>query len=133
MTACIVGWAHTPFGKLDSETVESLIVRVADEALRDAGIAHGLRHVILRYFNADPLGRTGQSTRAATHLIGRLASVFSWVVSNSSACACLLEYDRISSAISSTLDNVKSSTYYPQASKWIATRCQEFMRLSPRI
>ena len=40
--------------------------------LRDAGIAHGLRHVILRYFNvagADPLGRTGQSTRAATHLI----------------------------------------------------------------
>ena len=40
--------------------------------LRDAGTAHGLRHVILRYFNvagADPLGRTGQSTRAATHLI----------------------------------------------------------------
>lgn len=40
--------------------------------LRDAGSAHGLRHVILRYFNvagADPLGRTGQSTRAATHLI----------------------------------------------------------------
>jgi UDP-glucose 4-epimerase len=40
--------------------------------LRDAGIAHGLRHVILRYFNvagADPLGRTGPSTRAATHLI----------------------------------------------------------------
>ena len=40
--------------------------------LRDAGIAHALRHVILRYFNvagADPLGRTGQSTRAATHLI----------------------------------------------------------------
>jgi UDP-glucose 4-epimerase len=40
--------------------------------LRDAGNAHGLRHVILRYFNvagADPLGRTGQSTRAATHLI----------------------------------------------------------------
>jgi UDP-glucose 4-epimerase len=40
--------------------------------LRDAGAAHGLRHVILRYFNvagADPLGRTGQSTRGATHLI----------------------------------------------------------------
>ena len=40
--------------------------------LRDAGIAHGLRYVILRYFNvagADPLGRSGQSTRAATHLI----------------------------------------------------------------
>jgi UDP-glucose 4-epimerase len=40
--------------------------------LRDAGAAHGLRHVILRYFNvdgADPLGRTGQSTGKATHLI----------------------------------------------------------------
>jgi UDP-glucose 4-epimerase len=40
--------------------------------LRDAGRAHGLRHVILRYFNvagADPDGRTGQSSRAATHLI----------------------------------------------------------------
>jgi UDP-glucose 4-epimerase len=40
--------------------------------LRDAGIAHGLRHVILRYFNvagADPQGRTGQSTKGATHLI----------------------------------------------------------------
>jgi UDP-glucose 4-epimerase len=40
--------------------------------LRDAGLAHGLAHVILRYFNvagADPLGRTGQSTKGATHLI----------------------------------------------------------------
>jgi UDP-glucose 4-epimerase len=40
--------------------------------LRDAGSAYGLRHVILRYFNvagADPLGRIGQSTRRATHLI----------------------------------------------------------------
>jgi UDP-glucose 4-epimerase len=40
--------------------------------LRDAGAAHGLRHVILRYFNvagADPLGRAGQLTKGATHLI----------------------------------------------------------------
>jgi UDP-glucose 4-epimerase len=40
--------------------------------LRDAAIAHGLHYVILRYFNvagADPLGRAGQSTRGATHLI----------------------------------------------------------------
>jgi UDP-glucose 4-epimerase len=40
--------------------------------LRDAGVAYGLRHVILRYFNvagADPLCRTGQSTKGATHLI----------------------------------------------------------------
>jgi UDP-glucose 4-epimerase len=40
--------------------------------LRDATVAHGLRHVILRYFNVaggDPLGRAGQSTKGATHLI----------------------------------------------------------------
>ena len=40
--------------------------------LRDASRAHGLNHVILRYFNvagADPKGRTGQSSAAATHLI----------------------------------------------------------------
>jgi UDP-glucose 4-epimerase len=40
--------------------------------LRDAGAAHGLKHVILRYFNvagADPKLRTGQSTKGATHLI----------------------------------------------------------------
>jgi UDP-glucose 4-epimerase len=40
--------------------------------LRDAGAAYGLQHVILRYFNvagADPQGRTGQSTKGATHLI----------------------------------------------------------------
>jgi UDP-glucose 4-epimerase len=40
--------------------------------LRDAGQAHGLRFVILRYFNvagADPKMRTGQATPAATHLI----------------------------------------------------------------
>ena len=40
--------------------------------LRDSGAAYGLRHVILRYFNvagADPVGRAGQSTKGATHLI----------------------------------------------------------------
>ncbi len=40
--------------------------------LRDCAVAHGLGHVILRYFNvagADPKMRTGQSTPEATHLI----------------------------------------------------------------
>ena len=40
--------------------------------LRDASNAYGLQHAILRYFNvagADPQQRTGQSTKAATHLI----------------------------------------------------------------
>src|ERR1700683_4777881 len=39
--ACIVGWAHTPFGKLEDPDVESLIGRVARAAIEDAGIAPG--------------------------------------------------------------------------------------------
>ena len=53
MTAAIVGWAHTPFGKLNGETVESLIVRVAGEALADAGIAaKDVDEIVLGQFNA---------------------------------------------------------------------------------
>ena len=52
MTACIVGWAHTPFGKLDTETVESLIVRVTAEALEHAGIGpEDVDEVVLGHFN----------------------------------------------------------------------------------
>jgi UDP-glucose 4-epimerase len=45
---------------------------MTETMLRDTSNAHGLHHVILRYFNvagADPQRRTGQSTKAATHLI----------------------------------------------------------------
>jgi len=53
MTACIVGWAHTPFGKLAGETVESLVVRVTNEALLDAGIAaKDVDEIVLGHFNA---------------------------------------------------------------------------------
>ncbi|MBV8837397.1 MAG: acetyl-CoA acetyltransferase [Alphaproteobacteria bacterium] len=53
MTGCIVGWAHTPFGRFDTETVESLVVRVANEALADAGIAPGdVDEILLGHFNA---------------------------------------------------------------------------------
>jgi acetyl-CoA C-acetyltransferase len=37
--ACIVGWAHSPFGKLDDPDIEALIGRVARAAIDDAGIA----------------------------------------------------------------------------------------------
>jgi UDP-glucose 4-epimerase len=40
--------------------------------LGDAAAAHGFSYAALRYFNvagADPQGRTGQSTKGATHLI----------------------------------------------------------------
>jgi acetyl-CoA C-acetyltransferase len=53
MTACIVGWAHTPFGRLADETVESLVVRVANAALAEAGIAaKDVDEIVLGHFNA---------------------------------------------------------------------------------
>src|ERR1700691_4429329 len=39
MTACITGWAHSRFGKLEGEDIESLIVKVAADAIRDSGLS----------------------------------------------------------------------------------------------
>src|SRR5580692_9323654 len=39
MSGCIVGWAHSKFGKHEGRDVESLIVEVAQAALADAGVA----------------------------------------------------------------------------------------------
>src|SRR6195256_1301911 len=53
MTASIVGWAHTPFGKFGTEAGESLVVRVANGALADAGIeAADVDEIVLGHFNA---------------------------------------------------------------------------------
>ena len=53
MTAAIVGWAHTPFGKLSGETVESLIVRAATDALANAGVdPKDVDEIVLGHFNA---------------------------------------------------------------------------------
>ena len=38
MSACIIGWSHTPFGKHDALDLETLIVKVAREAVADAGL-----------------------------------------------------------------------------------------------
>ena len=39
MTGCIVGWAHSRFGRLEGEDIESLICGVASDAVADAGVA----------------------------------------------------------------------------------------------
>jgi acetyl-CoA C-acetyltransferase len=52
MTACIVGWSHTPFGRHENEDVESLIVRVAREAVADAGLEPAeIDEIVLGHFN----------------------------------------------------------------------------------
>ena len=53
MTACIVGWAHSRFGKLEGETLESLITKVASEAMAHAGIGpDDVGEIVLGHFNA---------------------------------------------------------------------------------
>ena len=53
MTACIVGWAHTAFGRHNGDTVESLIVQVATDALADSGVAPAdVDDILLGHFNA---------------------------------------------------------------------------------
>ncbi len=53
MTAAIVGWAHSRFGKLEDETLESMIVKIAAEALDHAGIGpEDVDEIVLGHFNA---------------------------------------------------------------------------------
>jgi acetyl-CoA C-acetyltransferase len=85
MTACIVGLAHTPFGKLDAESVESLIVRVAKEALADAGIeAADVDEILLGHFNA---GFSAQDFTAALVLQADPAFRFKPATRVENACA----------------------------------------------
>lgn len=52
MTACIVGWSHTPFGKHEDEDVESLIAKVATRAVEDAGLSpEDIDEIVLGTYN----------------------------------------------------------------------------------
>jgi UDP-glucose 4-epimerase len=58
--------------RMNPESPYGMSKLMTEVMLRHASEAHGLKHVILRYFNvagADPRGRTGQSSERATHLI----------------------------------------------------------------
>src|SRR5690348_6780663 len=85
VTACIVGWAHTPFGKLSGETVESLIVRVAGEALADAGVGPSdVDEIVLGHFNA---GFSAQDFTASLVLQASPELRFKRAVRVENACA----------------------------------------------
>ena len=68
MDACITGWGHTRFGRLEDETLESLIVAAAREALETAGIgAADVDGIWLGHFNAG-LVRDGFASSLALQL-----------------------------------------------------------------
>lgn len=53
MSAGIIGWGHGKFGKVEGEDVESMIVRVANQALADAGVAAAeVDAIFVGHFNA---------------------------------------------------------------------------------
>ncbi|MEE2722320.1 MAG: acetyl-CoA acetyltransferase [Pseudomonadota bacterium] len=52
MTGCIVGWAHTKFGKHEGVELETLVVDAATEALVDAGVAPAdVDEIYIGHFN----------------------------------------------------------------------------------
>jgi acetyl-CoA C-acetyltransferase len=85
MTACIVGWSHTPFGKHDRETVESLIVRAARDAMAHAAIdASDIDEIVLGHFNG---GFSAQDFTAALALQASDALRFKPALRVENACA----------------------------------------------
>ena len=85
MSAAIVGWSHTPFGRLTGESVESLIVKVATEALADAGVAAAdVDEIVLGHFNA---GFSPQDFTAALVLQASPDLRFKRAVRVENACA----------------------------------------------
>jgi acetyl-CoA C-acetyltransferase len=53
VTACIVGWNHTRFGKLEGRDLEDLIVAVAGPAIADAGISpNEIDEIFIGNFNS---------------------------------------------------------------------------------
>ncbi len=53
MSACMIGWSHTRFGRRDGEDVESLIGAAVQGALTDAGVGpDDIDEVFVGHFNA---------------------------------------------------------------------------------
>ena len=85
MTAAITGWAHTKFGKLEGESVESLVVAVATQALADAGLEPAdVDEIVLGHFNA---GFSPQDFTAALVLQASDALRFKPATRVENACA----------------------------------------------
>ena len=85
MTISIVGWAQTPFGKFDNESVESLIGKAVHGALESAGIAAAdVDEIFLGHFNA---GFSKQDFTAALVLQASDALRFKPATRVENACA----------------------------------------------
>ncbi|MEL6435956.1 MAG: acetyl-CoA acetyltransferase [Pseudomonadota bacterium] len=69
MTAAIIGWAHTRFGRLENDTVETLIGQVAEDALDHAGLdADAVDAIFVGTFNGGFSPQSFVSTLASLRL-----------------------------------------------------------------
>jgi acetyl-CoA C-acetyltransferase len=81
----LTGWGHSRFGKLSEETLESLVVQVATEAIGNAGIEPGqIDEIYLGQFNSGMMPLAFPSS-LALQVSDQLANVPSTRVEN--ACA----------------------------------------------
>ncbi|MCO4239293.1 acetyl-CoA acetyltransferase [Pseudarthrobacter raffinosi] len=81
----LTGWGHSRFGKLTDETLESLIVQVATEAISNAGIEPGqIDEIYLGQFNSGMMPLAFPSS-LALQVSDQLANVAATRVEN--ACA----------------------------------------------
>ena len=85
MTACIVGWSHTPFGKHEDQDVESLIIRAATDAMSDAGIGpEDVDEIVLGHYGG---GFSGQGFTSSLVLQANDAFRFTPATRVENACA----------------------------------------------
>ncbi|MEC3911874.1 acetyl-CoA acetyltransferase [Sphingobium sp. CR2-8] len=85
MTASIIGWGHTPFGKLAGDTLETLIVAAANEALDHAGVDPAdIDAIFVGHFNS---GFSRQSLTAGLVLQASPAFRFKPATRTENACA----------------------------------------------
>ena len=102
----LTGWGHTPFGKLEQETLESLIVTVAREAIAHAGLEPGqIDEVYLGQFNSG-LVPLGFASSLALQVSGELANVPATRVENACASGSAAFQQGVKSLLAGTAKNV---------------------------
>lgn len=102
----ITGWGHSPFGKLDDETLESLIVSVAREAIASAGIeAKDIDEIYLGQFNSGLLP-LGFASSLALQISDDLANVPATRVENACASGSAAFQQGIKSLLAGTAKTV---------------------------
>ncbi|TJY69096.1 thiolase domain-containing protein [Arthrobacter sp. CAU 1506] len=102
----LTGWGHSPFGKLADETLESLIVGVARDAIANAGLEPGqIDEVYLGQFNSGmvPLGF---ASSLALQVSDELANVPATRVENACASGSAAVQQGAKSLLAGTARNV---------------------------